>query len=223
MLSHGFLPNIVKRDDLDLLNLKIKKFINKKKDTPTYFSQINKTIPCVSNLINQKILYKVEELLKTKNPSICNIELHIQPKKSEIIPPHQDNFYHCINPNQGLKILIPLQPMNSESGALTFVDCDVNFPVQRHISSRIRNFSSYIPKKNMDNLDLEKTTYKYSICDASYHFINSIHFSEGNLSSEDIYFIVFRFQIPNATINKKALAIYRECYSKHKKLIRKFN
>ena len=42
MLSHGFLPNIVKRDDLDLLNLKIK-FINKKKDTQTYFSQINKT------------------------------------------------------------------------------------------------------------------------------------------------------------------------------------
>ena len=55
----------------------------------------------------------------------------------------------------------------------------------------------------MDNIDLEKTTYKYSICDASYHFINSIHFSEGNLSSEDIYFIVFRFKSQMRLLIKK--------------------
>ena len=110
--------------------------------------------------------------------------------------------------------------MNPSSGSLTFMDCDVNFPVQRHVSSTVKNFSSYIPKNEFDKLNFKKTTYNYEIGDASYHFINSIHFSDGNHSNSEIYFIVFRFQTPNATINKKALSIYEECFSNHKKLLK---
>lgn len=220
MLSHGFLSNIIKKDDLKIVNFNLINFLIKNDNKESYFSEINKNIPCVYDLINQKVLSKVKELLCTDNPFICNVELHILPRNSQIIPAHQDNFYHCINPNEGLKILIPLQSMKPSSGSLTFMDCDVNFPVQKHVSSTVKNFSSYIPKDEFDKLDFKKTTYNYELGDASYHFTNSIHFSDGNHSNSEIYFVVFRFQIPNATINKKALSIYEECFSNHKKLLK---
>ena len=221
MLSHGFLSNIIQKRDLEIVNLDLKKFLYENKITTTYFSEIHKTIPSVSDLINQKILSKVKKLLKNDKPLICNVELHLQPKNSPTIPVHQDNFYHCINHNEGLKILIPLQPMDQNSGSLIFMDCDLNFPIQKHISSNVRNFSSYIPEQISKNLKLKETSYTYRLGDASYHFINSIHFSKGNISKNQIFFIVFRFQIPNATIDMKALENYEKCLSDHKKLIEK--
>ena len=220
MLSHGFLPNIVDKAELNIVNLNLKKFLEKNFKS-TYFSEINNYLPSISKLINKEILSVVKKLLKNNNPILCNVELHLQRKDSQAIPPHQDNFYHCIKPSQGLKILIPLQPMDINDGALTFLDCDINFPIQKHVSSYIENFSSYIPSENFNSLKLKKTTYKYNLGDASYHFINSVHFSDGNSSNNETNFIVFRFQIPNATINKKALIKYKECLSNHKKLIKK--
>ena len=223
MLSHGFLENFIDKDDLDKVNSDLKNFLSSENNKLTYISEINKTIPSITNLINQKVLSKVKELLKNENPIICNVELHLQSKKTPIIPPHQDNFYHCINPYEGLKILIPLQPMDIKKGALTFIDCEVDFPLQNHIASNVENFSSFIPNIDIDNFNQTQTTYKYNLCDASYHFLNSIHFSQGNNSDHEIYFIVFRFQIPNAKIDKKGLNKYEECLSSHRKLIEKDN
>ena len=36
------------------------------------------------------------------------------------------------------------------------MDCDVKFPNQKHVSSTVKNFSSYIPKDEFDKLDLKK-------------------------------------------------------------------
>lgn len=219
MLSHGFLSNIVSRQNLEKFDIELKKFISCQKKLNSYYSNINKEIPNVLNLINSELLEKVMTLLNNDSPEICNIELHIQFKHSKGIPPHQDNFYHCINPTEGLKVLIPMQPMNNYKGSLTFLDCSVNYPVQEHIPSDVPNFSSAISFEKHKKLNLKSTCYEYKICDASYHFLNSIHFSNGNQTNKDILFVVFRFQKPKAKVDLVALSKYNECYQKHKNIL----
>ena len=102
-----------------------------------------------------------------------------------------------------------------------FLDCDINFSIQSHKPSKVKNFSSEIEENQLKKIKKSTTTYKYHIGDASFHFLNSLHYSMGNKTNKDSLFLVFRYQNPNAKINSAAQLRYNKCLEEHKRIINK--
>tara|TARA_B100000242_G_scaffold124592_1_gene87744 strand:+ start:12712 stop:13377 length:666 start_codon:yes stop_codon:yes gene_type:complete len=220
MLSHGFLKQVININKINEIFLKVKKHFEKEiSNSETYFDGIHLLFPESLDLIDNKIDKLIKNLLGTNNVNLENVELHILNPKKSSIPPHQDNFYHCINPQDGLKILIPFDELNNSSGSLNFYDCENNYPTLKHEASKTKNFSAYIPDIVIRKLNLTTTCYTYNKGDASYHFLSSIHFSKGNISKKSKYFIVFRFQKAEAIVKKNEVIKYENTRKEHLKII----
>ena len=204
MLSHGFLENSINKKSVKNITAKIsKEYSSEISQGKTYFNNVSAKIPLVKNLISKKIDSKIKLLLETQFITLEQVELHILLKNGNPIPHHQDNFYHCISPEDSLKILIPLQPLNKLSGALGFMNCNHKYKTLNHNASSIKNFSAYIKEKDFKDLKYDYTFYDYKVGDCSYHFVSSLHYSDGNKTNKDSYFLVFRFQSSSAKKSQK--------------------
>lgn len=216
MLSHGFLPNSVDKYEVKKIETKIKKtYLTQIKAGETYFEGIHKKIPDSKDLVNVNLKIQIASLLKTTNIKLEQVELHILLKNGQPIPPHQDNFYHCLPAEKSLKVLIPLSSLNRSSGGLGFLNSPNNLKTLNHSPSSVNNFSAVISKNDFERLNFKETFYDYKIGDSSYHFVSSIHFSDGNKTFEDKYFLVYRYQCSNAKISKKSLIKYELNREKH--------
>ena len=212
MLSHGFIKNRVSKKTINNLYKKCNTFLEKRGRQENYFNLINESIFDEIKYIGRLFSKDVNSLLNTKVPVLEAIELHIQRAGCQKIPPHQDNFYHCVEPNMGLKILLPLQELSVKNGGLIFLDCDVNFSIMNHNPSNFKNFSSQVEENELKKIKESNTSYKYNIGDASFHFLNSLHYSLGNKTNKDSKFLVLRYQNPDAKINLAAQKKYNKCY-----------
>ena len=221
-ITHGFFPNAIDRGILLAIREKIYIYLAAKQ-YPTYVSNVDEIIPEVIDLLPESLYNKIKDLLLSNDIKLENIELHYLPPFSEPIPPHQDNFYHCIEGGQGLKILIPFGELSSENGGLFFLNCPSKIGVLQHSASSIKNFSSFILPNILDKLDYQKTSYCYQPGDASYHLLNSVHYSHGNRSQLETVFLVFRYQASWACESPELLKAYRNVYHKHLQNIDKIN
>lgn len=215
MKSHGLCKGILDLSQLKEIVNTCQTFIKQRDENSNYYGDINLHMKGIENIISKKIILKIKNLLNTNEIILNTVELHIQNKGCDGIPHHQDNFYHCTEAHKSLKFLIPLNKLNVANGGLIFLDTDINFPVQKHIASKVKNFSSYIPIEVIKKLELPYTEYEYNLGDASYHFINSIHYSNGNRTEKDALFLVFRYSSVNSKIDKASQARYESCYKKH--------
>lgn len=219
--SHGFLPNCIQHDILSGISNDVRLFLQKN-NKPTYYSGMHTRLPSLVRIITPNLMKYISARLQCTTLSLENVELHHLPAESEPIPPHQDNFYHCIEDGAGLKILVPLSDFSASSGALIFLNCTSSIGVLEHLPSRVKNFSSYIPMDVVDSLRLTQTSYAYRLGDASYHMLNSIHYSLGNRTKVDKTFLVYRFQRSASVQSPILLAKYQECYSKHVELVQEW-
>ena len=115
--SHGFLKRIFKPELIMEVERDLCEFIKSEKILSNYYSQINKDVPSVEKLLEDNIKELVSELVNTKNYHLCNIEFHIQIPNCAPIPPHQDNFYHCVGYSEGVKLLVPTNSLHANNGA----------------------------------------------------------------------------------------------------------
>ena len=219
MISHGFMNNVVDKETLSRAYNACLNFLDSDQHPSNYYPNINEQVNEVSDLIDSNIINLVSQLLNVSSPILMATELHLQSSGCPPIPPHQDNFYHCVDPDKGVKILIPFHEVNKDNGGLVFLDNDLFDPVMDHSPSSSPNFSSYIKSVDFKKLEFTSTSYSYQLGDLSYHFLNSIHYSYGNKTSKDIFFVVFRFQSSSASINEEAKKKYDLCYSMHKKIL----
>ena len=171
LISHGFLPDVIARDSIVRLKQEVDIYLYAA-SYPTYTPNLQLNIPSASRLISEDLLRKVKGILGSTNVVLQNIELHYLPPCSSPIPPHQDNFYHCLEGGEGLKVLIPLTNLNANTGGLYFLDCPSSVGVLPHHPSNVNNFSSYISADVFDELDYPASTYAYHLGDASYHILN---------------------------------------------------
>lgn len=212
---------------IDLNALRHSRFLFDKflssKSYPSYTSNIADSIPEISQLISFELTCKVRELLSGANIRLCNVEGHYLPPGSPPIPAHQDNFYHCLVDGCGLKILIPMADFNDSHGSLTYLDCPSCIGTKPHSPSSTQNFSAEIKRENLSQLNYQRTCYNYTFGDASYHLLNSIHFSHGNKSNLPASFLVFRYQLSKAKIDEEARKKYLQCYSSHLDLLARSN
>ena len=215
MKSQGILKDLIDKNILQLVKKECLFFLSQNPQISNYSPSILEDCEYVNSIINQNIMLIVSDLLKVKKPFLCATELHIQRSGCLAIPPHQDNFYHCIDKRKGLKILVPLQDLNINNGGLLFIDDDIDQPLLNHSPSQIKNFSAFIEDNSFKQIKKNLITFDLKFGDCSYHFMNSIHYSLGNKTLNDTLFLVFRFQWPDLKINKKAEENYKICYKKH--------
>lgn len=219
-LTHGFLPQIVNIEVLKSLKTAFYDFLSLK-SYPSYTSNINDLIPEISQLVSHELKRKIQYLLSEVDIELCNVEGHYLPPGAPAIPAHQDNFYHAVNDGRGLKILVPMSDFNQHNGSLTYLDCPSSIGTKIHFPSCTPNFSAEISKESLSQLNYQRTCYNYTLGDASYHLLNSIHLSHGNNSSVASSFLVFRYQPCNAGIDESARRNYQECYESHLNLLNK--
>ena len=218
-LSHGFLEKIIDRKCLSSVKKECLFFIKQQNNCSNYYKISDNNSINSKRLINSNLLSKVINLLDDPSPNISAIELHVQKSFCDAIPPHQDNFYHCVNPEDSLKVLIPLQYLDESNGGLIFFDSEYDYPILEHLPSSQPNFSAYINNSTLTNINLETSSYSYKKGDASFHYINSIHYSNGNRTNNDSLFIVFRFEKKSAKIIVKNKLKYEKCYQSHLQLM----
>lgn len=211
--SHLFLPNIVEPDVFANVKSLLDQYINSLTSGITYVSYIHSYVPSILSLINKDLYCTVQSYLKSHFLILENVELHIQPPGMAPIPYHQDNFYHCISPAIGAKIMIPFSNLSIHNGGLIFTDCPCHQKILTHSPSGRSNFSSSIPYEIIEKLPYSTTSYTYNLFDASVHHINSIHHSIGNSSKSASYFVVYRYQSPYVKVDPLLHSQYTECYN----------
>ena len=207
--------------DLEFLSIIKQKYLNllESRSYPSYLSDIHQLIPETRQLISSHVFTQISNLLLDESPELCNIESHYLPAGSPAIPPHQDNFYHCVVNGTGLKVLIPMSDFSYSNGALIYLDCPSSIGTMSHLPSSIVNFSAEIDPILLSSLRCTKTSYSYRLGDASYHLLNSIHFSYGNTTNIPASFLVYRFQSTKSVVDNNMLETYQRCYQKHLTLL----
>ena len=159
------------------INTKLLNFVNKEVipgtniESEEFWTSFGKIVHELAP-INKKLIQKASELIKGKI-ELKATELHVQLPKCSAIPPHQDNFYHCLSFNESLKFLIPLQKLSKESGGLIYANCNYDENIYDHLPSSISGFSSYIAEDKYFARSFSETSYEYKLGDCSYHFGNS--------------------------------------------------
>ena len=109
-----------------------------------------------------------------------NGEFFDKPPGGKGTPPHQDGFYFCLEPNSACTVWIPLEPVDEENGALTYVRGSHRNGVLDHGDSSILGFSQAL-KANLGS------TPEHVLCpvqpgDILAHHALTIHYAGKNRS-----------------------------------------
>lgn len=70
------------------------------------------------------------------------------PGLSKSTPPHQDGYYFCITPNEAVTVWIPLDDMDEQNGAITYIAESHKKGVISHDASFVLGFSQGLASEN---------------------------------------------------------------------------
>ncbi len=103
------------------------------------------------------------------------VELFNKPPNTEHeTPPHQDNYYFCLEPPNVLTIWVPLDPVDHSNGCLRYIEGSHLKGLRKHVTSPTLGFSQSI--SDLDPSDLEKeVNIVAEPGDALIHYGNTIH------------------------------------------------
>lgn len=188
----------------------------------TYVSDLQETIRGIVDIYNQALRQKCIGITKPcgMEPELKAVELHTRQRGGDNIPYHQDNFYHCIKSGRGLKLLLALDEMGEDEGALVYSNTPATFRVLEHVPSRIKGFSSMIKDEEGKKIEdeLGSTAYRLRPGEVTYHFLNNIHRAEANKSSSKKQFIVFRVEASDEDEDRDMRERYEGVVRKHIRL-----
>jgi phytanoyl-CoA hydroxylase len=105
------------------------------------------------------------------------------PCTNHVTPPHQDNFYFCLEPPQVLTIWLALDRVDAENGCLRYVDGSHRRGFRQHSRSQILGFSQGICDYTADDFTREVAAL-LEPGDAVVHHGMTIHRADANLSAE---------------------------------------
>ena len=211
--SHGFLPGFNNVGKLARARKEIETFLRTLQISDDYVKDIDEHCPESMDLLPEDLNLSGVDI-KTRQ-CLKRVELHIRRSGGASIPAHQDNFYHCIPNGRGVKVLVPLDELSPANGGLTFLDVKTGQQVLEHMPSNIKDFSATISPKALYEVAATHTKYIYKLGDASYHWLNSIHWAKANSTKADVMFLVYRLEEPGAAVDESMKARYESCYAQH--------
>jgi phytanoyl-CoA hydroxylase len=97
-------------------------------------------------------------------------------------PPHQDNYYFCLNPPNVLTIWLALDPVDEENGCLRYVAGSHLHGIRPHARTGVLGFSQGITDYGPDDAAREVAIHLQP-GDAVVHHGNTIHRAEPNRSA----------------------------------------
>lgn len=103
------------------------------------------------------------------------------PGVHHVTPPHQDNYYFCLKPENVLTIWLALDPVDAENGCLRYVAGSHRHGFRRHARSQILGFSQGIVDYGPSDFTRE-VAVPLQPGDAVVHHGMTIHRADANLS-----------------------------------------
>lgn len=188
-LKQGF----ISKNDIAIENNKIKYL----KNPQNYFNTVNL-------LIQSSLLNLVYELMD-ENVYVDTIEMHQKFPGASETPPHQDNFYFCLEKGKSLTAYIPLNNQSSENGSLAVVPGSHKFDID-HTGSSVTGFSSGIELTEQQKNKIDH--YELKAGDLSLHHCNIIHLAPANSSNVPRLNIAIRIKSFTDKIDKLRLERY---------------
>ena len=173
----------------------------------SYFKEINK-------LLTSKVTKYAEEILDDE-VYLDAIELHQKMKGTTHTPPHQDNFYFCLEEWKSLTAYIPLNKQSESNGALAVIPKSHLIDFDHH-QSDVVGFSSGINKEDL--LDFEVDNYELDAGDISFHHCNIVHLAPPNISGEPRTSIALRFKGVSDNICQRKLERYKKFANQSKRI-----
>src|SRR5262245_43236190 len=173
-----------------------------------YFKDVDVEIPAFKKLLNSTILDVASAILR--QPSFFQVmEVHDKPPRGgTFTPPHQDNFYFCLDPPAAVTAYIPLDPQSSVNGQLCYVPGSHKEGTHAHSKSKVPAFSSGlaldpIPEEKLFRVDA-------SPGDVSFHHCNMVHLASENRSDMHRRAVSIRIQGIDARLSPVLKARYEE-------------
>ncbi|RPI90624.1 MAG: phytanoyl-CoA dioxygenase family protein [Planctomycetaceae bacterium] len=103
------------------------------------------------------------------------------PATHHVTPPHQDNYYFCLEPPNVLTMWMALDPVDAENGCLRYVDGSHTRGYRKHAKSQILGFSQGIMDYTTDDFNREVAAVMQP-GDVAVHHGMTIHRADANLS-----------------------------------------
>jgi phytanoyl-CoA hydroxylase len=104
------------------------------------------------------------------------------PNTNHVTPPHQDNFYFCLQPAQVLTMWLALDPVDEENGCLRYVQGSHRRGIRPHNRTQTLGFSQGIFNFADADRALESAIFAQPN-DVLIHHGNTIHRANANTSS----------------------------------------
>ena len=214
-LRDGFVvvKNLISDEDIDLIKLDLQKLIEEKLNKNDK-RQINKIdgniINSLHNLKNWHWIKKIQNNLilrslitKLLNEKIENFgaELFAKPSKSGLaVPPHQDNYYWCLNSHNALTVWIAIDKSTNENGGIYYYSKTHELGLLEHLPSFVPGSSQKI--KYMKPMSMfKKITPKLNAGDCLIHNCAIVHGSNANMSSNSRKGLTVRYRAKSAKID----------------------
>lgn len=103
------------------------------------------------------------------------------PGTHHVTPPHQDNYYFCLQPAHVLTMWLALDPVDAENGCLRYVAGSHQRGFRQHARSQILGFSQGINDFSTDDFNREMAAIMQP-GDVVVHHGMTIHRADANLS-----------------------------------------
>ena len=115
------------------------------------------------------------------------------PQTQHPTPPHQDNYYFCLEPPDVLTIWLALETINDENGCLRYVPGSHRLGIRDHQVTDVLGFSQSISDYSQQDVEREVPVH-LEAGDVVVHHGNTIHRAEANPSTRHrpAFAMVFR-------------------------------
>ncbi len=143
----------------------------------------------ISNLLNEKI-------------DNFGAELFAKPAKVGLaVPPHQDNYYWCLNSHNALTVWVALDKSNETNGGIYYYCRSHELGLLEHLPSNVPGSSQrlrYLKPMSM----FKKITPKLNAGDCLIHNCAIVHGSNSNKSSNSRKGLTVRYKAKSAKVDK---------------------
>tara|TARA_B110000037_G_C17008838_1_gene460376 strand:- start:134 stop:892 length:759 start_codon:yes stop_codon:yes gene_type:complete len=143
-------------------------------------------------------------------------------KEGMAAPPHQDNYYWCVDKCKTMTMWVALENVNKKNGALYYYDQSNKMGRLNHEASYAKGTSQTVEKKILKKIP--RNTKKITSAKPGDIFIHHgyvIHGSESNKSEKSRKGMSMWFKGKKSNISKKLLKLYKESLQKQTKTIYK--
>jgi len=161
-------------------------------------------VPNIYKLLSTS-LFEITAKLNGANSYLTAIELHRKGPGGSSTPPHQDNFYFCLEKAMSITAYIPLNKQGPSNGGL-YVYPKSHLNDFTHQPSNIVGFSSGIKEDALDNF--AKENYSVDSGDLTFHHCNIVHAAPKNKSKTSRVSLALRFENENDQISKSKQEVY---------------